>query len=482
LIFHIIKVQIFLSSFKKSHFGNIVPVMIILLCVVLFGGTLMEKVFDLLVIGSGVAGSNIALECAGAGLDTAIVDYRPYGGTCAMRGCDPKKILVDAAGYIDLARRLPQLVSSSPRISWQDLLRFKASFTDKIPQKREKAYRQANITALRGKASFVSREKVLIDGTAYRADKIVIATGAKPQRLGIQGEELLLDSDEFLELEDLPESMAFVGGGYISFEFAHIAKRFCKQVHIIHEDESPLNVYDQDIVRMLIDLSRDCGIEIELGKKITKIEKSKGRFNLGTADKVFSAELAVHGAGRAADVGLLDLEAAGITQNDGIEVNEYMQSTSNERIYAAGDAVSGSPLLTPVASYEARIAAYNIINGNRKKRELALIPSTLFTIPPLGSVGLTEEEAKDKGIDYKIFSADTSDWYHSRKSGYLGTGFKVLVDKDSGLFLGAHILGPGAQDIINLVCMAMNASLKAVEVKKMLLTYPSITSDLKYMV
>ncbi len=442
----------------------------------------MNYNFDVLVIGSGSAGSNIAMRCASSGLKTAIVDHRPYGGTCAIRGCDPKKILVDTAAIADVGARLPDLISKAPVIHWKELIKFKNKFTDLVPARRNKSYQEANITMLRGKARFVSPSEVIINDKKYSADKIAVATGAKPRKLHIEGEQYLLNSEDFFTQKSLPARIAFIGGGFISFEFAHIVKRFCSEVIIIHADKSPLDLYDQEIVEMLLGVTRDSGIEVVLDSPVTEIHKKNNEFEIITGNGTFHSDMVFHGAGRVADIDELGLESADIEQDNGIIVNDYMQSTTNESIYAAGDVAKGSPPLTPVSAVESKIAAENIIGGNKKKREFKIIPSTLFTIPPLGGVGLTEKNAIKQGFDFRKNFSDTSNWYHMKKSGYRGTGFKVLIDKKSDFIIGAHILAPNAEDIVNFISMAMQASIKASEIKDMIFTYPSITSDIKYMI
>jgi glutathione reductase (NADPH) len=438
--------------------------------------------FNILVIGSGVAGSTIAMKCASAGLNTAIVDCRPYGGTCAIRGCDSKKILVDASEYLDVKNRIPALIAKNPVINWDDLMKFKKSFTDPVPLKREKSYANAKIAMLKGKATFDSGNSVIINNEKYSADKIVIATGAKPGKLNIKGEENLINSDAFLELEKLPGEIIFVGGGFISFEFAHVAARFGTKVKIIHNDNYPIDMFDNDMAAMLIDYSRNIGIDIILSSPVNAIEKKNGKFIVSADDTEFTTDLVVHGAGRVADIDDLNLEAASIEHGNGIFVNEYMQSVSNEHVYAAGDAAAGSPPLTPVGAAEAKIVSENIIKGNKIKRIFKIVPFTLFTIPPLASVGLSEENAVKKGLDFRKNISDTSNWYHSKKTGFRGTGFKVLIDNSTDLIIGAYILSPNAEDIINLITMAMHASLTVSELKDMIFTYPSISSDIKYMI
>src|SRR3989449_1244645 len=183
----------------------------------------MTEPLDLIVIGTGTAGSGPAFRCRRAGWRVAVVDELPYGGTCALRGCDPKKVLVGAAELADWHRRMQgRGVSGDAHISWPELMQFKRTFTDPVPADREKAFQKAGIATYHGPARFVSPERLSVDGQVLEARHFVVAAGAKPRHLGIPGEEYLSTSTAFLELDQLPPRIAFVGAGYISFEFAHV--------------------------------------------------------------------------------------------------------------------------------------------------------------------------------------------------------------------------------------------------------------------
>src|SRR3989442_436127 len=199
----------------------------------------MTEPFDLVVIGSGSAAQTVASRCRSAGWTVAMVDKRPFGGSCALRGCDPKKVLVGAAAATDAARALSGkgVRSGGLAIDWAELMRFKRTFTDPYPDKRKADLARTGIETFDGTARFVGPAHLMIGDVALEATRaIVIAAGARPVDLPIQGREHLLTSDQFLELASLPASLAFVGGGYVSFEFAHIAARAGAQVTILHRD------------------------------------------------------------------------------------------------------------------------------------------------------------------------------------------------------------------------------------------------------
>jgi len=224
----------------------------------------MTETLDLIVIGAGMAGINAAKKAAGAGWSVAIVDELPYGGTCALRGCDPKKMLRAGAEAIDAARLLKgKGVAGDTRIDWPALMKHKGSFTDPVPENMEDGLKKAGVKTLHGSARFTAEDRIGIEGHGeFTFKHALIATGAKPRPLDFPGADRLIDSTEFLNLSNLPERIVFVGGGYISFEFAHIAARAGAEVTILDHGKQQLKMFDPDLVDMLLERSRAVGIEI----------------------------------------------------------------------------------------------------------------------------------------------------------------------------------------------------------------------------
>src|SRR3954453_17477450 len=242
-----------------------------------------NSVYDLIVIGTGVAASTVTWECHSAGWKVAIIDSRPFGGTCNLRGCDPKKVLVGAAEVIDWIHRMGDKGINNTKdihIKWSELMRFKRSFTEPVPKEREDQFSNAGIDTFHGHARFTDVTAIKVtekEGTNHMINgkHILVATGAKPAKLNIPGEEYVTISDQFLELDYLPEKIVFIGGGYISFEFAHIAARAgAKKITILHRNNKPLGHFDPDLVSQLIQSTRELGIDIRLQTEVKGIVKS----------------------------------------------------------------------------------------------------------------------------------------------------------------------------------------------------------------
>ncbi len=449
----------------------------------------MTRKFDLVAIGTGSAASAVASRCRSAGWQVAIVDSRPFGGTCALRGCDPKKVLVGAAEAVDRACRMKGkgIQTEKLQIDWQELMRFKRSFTEPVPKYREEGFAKAGIVAFHGRARFVGPSSVQVNDDVLEGRYVVIAAGQEPADLSIPGTEHLTTSDQFLELDELPKRILFIGGGYIAFEFAHVAVRAGARVTIVHRGPRPLPLFDPDLVDQIVKSTRELGVDVHLGAEVVGVERGSGqlivRASASAQKRTFEADMVVHAAGRVPEIDDLNLDGAGVERNKrGVTVNEFLQSVSNPAVYAAGDAAaSGGPPLTPVASYDGIIVAANLLKGNHQKPNYLGIPTVVFTIPPLASVGLSESEAREQALRFRVKKEMTSNWYSSRRVGEKYSGFKVLVEEGTDRILGAHLLGSQAEEVINLFGVAMRSGMRAADLKHMLFAYPTHGSDLPYM-
>lgn len=452
------------------------------------GGPLaMEKRYDLVVIGTGVAATTVASRVRQAGWSVAIVDFRPFGGTCVLRGCDPKKVLMSGAQAVTAVEHMRgHGVAGDVSVRWPELMAFKRTFTDPIPAQRAKTFAEEGIEAYRGHARFIGNNVLDVEGTPIEARHVLLAVGAEPVRLGVPGEEYLITNEEFLSLERIPGRVAFVGGGYIAAEFSNIAARAGARVTVLQKGPRMLTGFDPDLVGWLMESFAAAGIEVRTGATVGAIERSGTAFRVrisgsGTSETI-AADLVVHAAGRVPALAGLDLAKANIAVKQGrLELNESLQSVSNPAVYAAGDAAQRGPPLTPIASYDAEIVADNLLENAGRKASYLAVPSVAFTLPPIAGVGMSEQQAKAGGSRFRVHCNRTSGWYTARRLAEPVYGYKVLIEEQTDRILGAHLVGPDAEETINLFALAIRHGLTAADLKAMIFTYPTAASDIPHM-
>ncbi len=449
----------------------------------------MAETYDLIVIGAGMAGSAAANKCASEGWVVAIVDELPYGGTCALRGCDPKKILRRGAEIVDSARlmRGKGIDDDGLSINWADLMKHKHGFTDPMPANMERGLADNGVDTLHGTATFTGENRLDIDGKSHEAGNVLIATGARPRPMDLPGNEHLIDSADFLNLEALPPRALFVGGGFISFEFAHILARAGSRPMIIDRGQRPLKGFDPDLVELLISRGEQVGVGFRRETAITAIDVNGSGYRVTVEGPngatSIDTDLVVHGAGRMAELSKLDLDAGGVSySDDGVAVADNLQSTTNPVVWAAGDAADspGMPL-TPVAVFEAKVAASNMLRSAGNVPDYDGVPTAVFTIPELARVGRLEAEAKADGMNLDVRYRDTSGWYSNYRIGETTAATKILVDTETDTIVGAHMLGPEYGELINILGLAIKLGLTTRQVKSMTAAYPTVGSDLASM-
>jgi len=398
-------------------------------------------------------------------------------------------VLVGAAEAVDWTRRMEGkgIRAEKLHIDWPELMSFKRSFTEPVTKRREDGFTKAGIAAFHGRARFVGPTSVQVGDEILDGRFVVIAAGEVPADLEIPGDEYLTTSDQFLELNELPRRILFIGGGYIAFEFAHVAARVGSQVTVLQRGPRPLALFDPDLVGQLIERTRELGIDVHLGTEAIGIEKSSTQFNVRAVASgersTFQADMVVHAAGRVPEINDLNLDAIGIEwEKQGVRVNEFLQSVSNPAVYAAGDAAaSGGPPLAPVASYEGLIVSANLLKGNHQKANYLGVPSVVFTIPQLAAVGLSERGAREQNLKFRIKTEMTPTWYSSRRVAETRSGYKVLVEEGTGRILGAHVLGSDAGEVINLFALAIRSEIRATDLKHTLFAYPTSGSNMTRM-
>ena len=452
----------------------------------------MSKQYDVLVIGSGTAGQSAAYELNRNGLNVGMVEHsRRPGGTCALSGCQAKKWFFEGVETVARSRHLEDIgITTAAVASWLELRDAKNRFTARVPDNTVNGLKKAGIDLIGGRARFTDRHTISVDHQQLSARFIVLATGAVPMQLPIDGAQHMVTSSEFLELDRLPRRIIFIGGGFISFEFAHFAVRLGPmdtRCTILEAGPRPLGPFDGEMVGLLTEASAPEGIDIICDVNITTIEKVGGHFSVTTTDgRRFEADLVVHGAGRTPDISDLELENAGIeSTRRGITVNEKMVTT-NAHVYAVGDCAA-TIQLARVADAEAQVAATGIVSHhtgdqNEASMDYTVVPSVLFTYPQYGMVGVTESALEEAGVDYKKSVGKNLTWPTYRRVGMTSAAYKLLAD-EKGQLLGAHILSDNAAGLINTVTLAMRNRIpvEALYRQSVMTPYPSRESDIIYM-
>jgi glutathione reductase (NADPH) len=448
--------------------------------------------YDVVIIGTGTAGQSAAYELKANGLNVAVVEKsKTPGGTCALAGCQAKKWFYEATEIAAKANHLAgKGIVSTPQIAWADLLREKNKFTHAVPESTLSGFEKAGITVVAGAARFSSDHTMNVDGQKISARNFIVASGARPAPLPIDGIENAMTSDHFLELPSLPRRFVFIGGGFIAFEFAHFVARLgsgdSRKTIILEAASRPLGPFDAEMVALLVAASKAEGIDIHTGVNITAVEKQGNAFKVLTDDGIaYDADAVVHGAGRQPDIADLDLDRAGVDfSRKGITVNRKMQ-TSRPHIYAIGDCAA-TIQLARVADEEAMVAAGSITGkqkaDNGSAMDYSTVPTVLFTYPQYGMVGVTEEALKAEGTPYRKSFGKHLSWPTYRRIGMTQAAYKILAGED-GTLLGAHILSDNATGIVNTIRLAMlnQIPVKALYRQSMMSPYPSRESDMLYM-
>jgi len=445
----------------------------------------MSKHYDIVILGAGNAGFGVSQVAHAAGKSIAFVESAEFGGTCPNRGCTPKKVLVAAANALhEIELAAEHGIDVGPaKLDWGKLIDRKNDMIDFIPGAMEATARSRG-DVYRGKAYFVDRNAIEVDGQRIEADHFVIATGSITRPLSIPGAEHLITSDQVLSERELPDEVVFIGGGVIAMEFSHVYARAGARVTILEMAPQLLPRLDADAVAAIRKESERLGIDIKTGVEVEAIEASGDRLQVhfrheGKRQSV-DASRVVNGTGRIANVAELNLAAANIA-HDGIriEVDSNLRSVSNPAVWVAGDALLHSAQLSPLATYEGRIVGQNIVDDAGLEPDYSIVPSAVYTVPALSSVGLTEAEARAAGIDVEVTTADMSGWFSARFYAETVAWAKVLVEQGTRRIVGAHLVGHHGEELIHLFALAMRHAITADQLGDEMYAFPTFAADIK---
>ncbi len=452
----------------------------------------MQQHFELCVLGSGAVGQTVAYGGRKAGLSVAIVETQAPGGTCPNRGCDAKKPFVNAAGLMYRANHLALAGGgiAPTTLDWAQIAAFKKSFTDPVGRLTTADLKRAGVELIAGGPRFTGPNTLVVDGRTLTADRLVIATGQRPRPLDVPGAGLTLDSDAFLDLDDLPPRVTFIGGGYVGMEFACAAAMAGRQVTVVATQDHVLAGFDPDIVATLeaaLPTLGPHGVTVIPNRRAGSFSSTPDGItvhaNDAAATALVTADLVVNTTGRVASVDGLDLAAAGITAGPrGVEVDKHLRCPGNPRVWAGGDvADNGRPALIPTAVDDARVLAHNLFQA-AGDAELQTRPvdkpqaSVAFTLPAVAGVGLTEAQARRQhGPGLHVAQGNFATKKFFRELGQPHVAWKMIFAPDRRL-LGAHLAVEGSDEVINLLALSLGQIPEDAALYHATLTYPSVSS------
>jgi dihydrolipoamide dehydrogenase len=406
------------------------------------------ETFDLLILGAGPGGYETAAVAAARGLKVALVERDYLGGTCLNRGCIPTKTLCHGADLVAQAKKAASygIDFGETKVDYKALVEKKNSVVAQLRSGIEMLLGKVEI--VRGTGRFIAPKTVEVDGRQLTAERIIIATGSAPASLNIPGKELAVNSDQLLEMTELPGRIAIIGGGVIGMEFASIFNKLGAEVTVVEYCKEILPPFDKDIAKRLRMALAGEGITFYTAAEVTAIQEGyKVVFSAKGKEQSVEADLVVMAVGRRASMPE-GLDVAGVnTYRRGIEVDPNTMATSADGVYAIGD-VNGLCMLAHAASAQGRVVLGEDVN-------LSVIPSAVFTTPEAAMVGLTEEQCKEKGLNYKAIKTLFRSNGKAVSMDETGGMIKMIVDTDSRRILGCHILGPHAADIIHQASIVM---------------------------
>jgi len=436
--------------------------------------------YDLITIGAGSGGVRASRLSGGYGARVAVVEEDRVGGTCVLRGCIPKKLLIYGAHY---AEHLEDAINYGWSIDgathdWAKLIDNKNTELDRLNGIYLRILRDNNVDILEGRGVLTDPHTVQVGDKSYTAENILVAVGGWPSTPDIPGIEHVISSNEALELRELPKRMVIVGGGYIAVEFAGIFAALGVEVTEVVRADTVLRGFDEDIRVALDDELKKRGINLMSDTVIRSIEKTSDGYTLRCAgNEMIETDLVMYATGRAPNTKGLGLEEAGVTlaDNGSIPVDEWNRS-SVPHIYAVGD-VTDRIQLTPVAIQEGRAVAETLYNDNPIKTDYENVPSAVFSTPPIGTVGLTEDQAREKYGEIDVYISRFKPLVHTLSGRDERTLMKLVVDTKSQRVAGAHMMGMDAPEIIQGVAIALKCGATKAQFDATIGIHPSAAEE-----
>lgn len=441
--------------------------------------------FDYLVIGGGSGGLASARRAAKYGAKVALVEAGRLGGTCVNVGCVPKKVMWNAASVAEMLGFAKDygFDVEAPAFDWLKVKRSRDAYVERLNGIYQRNLDIDEVHLVRGFAKFVDAKTVEVGDQTLTAKHVLIATGGRPKIPKIPGAELGMTSDGFFELEHQPSCVAVAGAGYIAVELAGVFATLGTETTLLLRKEHPLRTFDSLLRETLLEAMLDQGISIETRKEIDRVEKmADGRLCLVSGDaRLEGYDNLIWAIGRVPNTDKIGLETTGVdTDFDGhVKVDEF-QNTNVEGVYALGD-VAGKWLLTPVAIAAGRKLADRIFNGQEDARlEYEDIPTVVFSHPPIGTVGLTEEQADEQyGADaVKCYTARFTNMFYSPATKKHPTAMKVVTVGAKERVVGIHVIGLGADEMMQGFAVAVRMGATKADLDRTVAIHPTSSEEL----
>jgi glutathione reductase (NADPH) len=440
--------------------------------------------FDLFVIGAGSGGVRASRIAAGHGARVAVAEEYRVGGTCVIRGCVPKKLLVYGAHFaedlVDAKRFGWQITGKS--FDWATLRDNVLAEVDRLNDLYQNTLDSHEVTTLHGRATFIDAHTVAVDSAHYTARHILVATGARPSIPDIAGAELGITSNEVFHLAELPKRIVIAGGGYIANEFAGVFHELGVDVTLINRSETILRGWEPALSERLLGISMAKGIDFKMNCRLDRLEKTGDAITVHFTDgKSIETDVFLWAVGRRPNIEGLGLEAAGVDLDDSGAIRVDADSQTNvPHIHAVGD-VTDRVQLTPIAIREGHAVADRLFGTRHWQVDYSAIPSAVFSNPPLGSVGLGEAAARNKYGSIKVFSSDFRPMRNVLAGRNERALYKLIVDEASDKVVGAHMIGPDAPEILQAVAICIKAGLTKAQFDDTVALHPTMSEELVLM-
>ncbi|MBU0555596.1 MAG: glutathione-disulfide reductase [Alphaproteobacteria bacterium] len=441
--------------------------------------------FDLFVIGAGSGGVRASRIAAAHGAKVAVAEEHKVGGTCVIRGCVPKKLLVYGAHFAEDLKDARRFGWNVPDCSfdWPTLRDNVIGEVARLEGLYQQTLDNNKVTTFHERATLEGPHEVrLASGKLVTAKIILIATGAWPNIPDVPGAELGISSNEVFHLEKMPKRVAIFGGGYIANEFAGIFHEFACQVTLVLRGDQILRGYDEQIRDRLLQISMTKGINFRFNAPLEKIEKLEdGSLKVFIeGGESMETDLVLFATGRNPKIDGLGLDKVGVeTVKGAIKVDEYSR-TNVESIYAVGDVTDGVQL-TPVAIREGHAFADTVFGDSPRTVDYDCIPSAVFSHPPIGAVGMTEGEARNKLGAVKVYISDFRPMKNVLANRNERSLYKLICDETSGRVVGIHMIGPDAPEILQAAAIAVKAGLTKADFDATVALHPSMAEELVLM-